>query len=80
MVVPTARRPSAPVPKDVTAYLEELEKNKDGKSDQVRDGIEIYLGLWRRALEKGVVLPSDEIGDALAKIEEKGGLYKAAEG
>ncbi|MGD0476969.1 MAG: hypothetical protein ABSB29_02245 [Nitrososphaerales archaeon] len=65
--------------KDLTEYLEELEKNKDGKPEQVRDGIEIYLGLWRRAVEKGVVLPSDEVSDALAKIEEKGGLYKAAE-
>lgn len=67
------------MPKNVTEYLEELERNKDDKPDQVRDGIEIYLGLWRRALERGVVLPSDEIGAALAKIEEKGGLYKAAE-
>lgn len=65
--------------KNVTEYLEELEKNKDDKSDQVSDGIEIYLGLWRRALEKGMVQPSDEISDALAKIEEKGGLYEAAE-
>ncbi|MGP8125281.1 MAG: hypothetical protein ACLQEQ_05340 [Nitrososphaerales archaeon] len=69
----------APEPKKVAEYLEELEKNKDGKPDQVRDGIEIYLGLWRRALEKGVVLPSDEISAALAKVEEKGGLYKATE-
>lgn len=68
----------APMLKNVTEYMEELERNKDDKPDQVRDGIEIYLGLWRRALEKGVVLPSDEISDALAKIEEKGGLYKAA--
>jgi hypothetical protein len=64
--------------KSVTEYLQELERNKDGKPDQVRDGIEIYLGLWRRVLEKGVVRPSDEISDALAKIEEKDGLYKAA--
>jgi len=65
--------------KNVTEYLEELEKNKDDKPDQVRDGIEIYLGLWRRALEKGMVQPSDEISDALSTIEEKGGLYKVAE-
>lgn len=65
--------------KDVMKYLEELERSKDGKPEQVRDGIETYLGLWRRALEKGVVLPSDEIDGTLAQIEEKGGLYKAAE-
>ena len=65
--------------KKVEDYLEELEKNKNGKPDQVREGIEIYLGLWRKALDRGVVLPSDEISAALAKVEGKGGLYKAAE-
>jgi len=69
----------APTPKKVAEYIEELERNKDEKPDQVRDGIEIYLGLWKKALEKGVILPSDEIGVALAKVEERGGLYKAAE-
>ena len=63
----------------VADYLAELERDKDDKPDQVRDGIEIYLGLWRSAVERGVVLPTDEISAALAKIEEKGGLYKAAE-
>ena len=63
---------------DVAEYLRELERSSDGKPDQVRDGIEIYLGLWRRALEEGVVRPTDEISDALAKIEEKGGLHGAA--
>jgi len=70
----------APSLKNVTEYLEELGRNKDGKPEQVREGIEIYLTLWERALDKGVVLPSDEISAALAKIEEKGGLYKAADG
>ena len=69
----------APASKSVSEYMDELEKNKSEKPDQVRDGIEIYLGLWRRALEKGVVSPSDEISAALAKVDEKGGLYKAAE-
>jgi hypothetical protein len=70
----------APSLKNVTEYLGELERNKNGKPEQVREGIEIYIGLWERALENGVVLPSDEIGAALAKIEVKGGLYKAADG
>ena len=68
-----------PMPQNVFEYLEELEKNKDDKPDPVRDGIEIYLGLWRRALEKGVVLPLKEISGALAKVEERGGLYRATE-
>lgn len=59
-------------------YLAELEANMESKPEQVREGIEIYVGLWRRAVERGVVLSSDEIGAALAKIEESGGLYKAA--
>ena len=63
----------------VSDYIEELERNKNGKPDQVRDGIEIYLELWKKAIERGAILPSDEIGQALAKVEEKGGLYKVAE-
>jgi len=68
-----------PMNMNVADYLAELERNKDDKPDQVKDGIEIYLNLWRSAVEKGVVLPSDEISAALAKIEKKGGLYRAAE-
>jgi len=63
----------------VSDYIEELERNKNGKPDQVREGIEIYLELWKKAIERGAVLPSDEIGQALTRIEEKGGLYKVAE-
>jgi len=65
--------------KRLSEYLDELEANKNSKPDQVREGIEAYIGLWHRAVEKGVVLPSDEIGVALAKVEERGGLYKVAE-
>jgi hypothetical protein len=68
------------MPKKVAEYLEELERNKDDKPEQVKDGIEIYLGLWRSAIERGVVSMSDEISAALAKVEEQGGLKKAAEG
>jgi hypothetical protein len=66
-------------PKRLSEYLAELERNKDEKPDQVREGIEIYLELWKKAVGNGVVLPSDDIGAALAKVEGKGGLYKAAE-
>jgi hypothetical protein len=61
-------------------YLSELEETKKGKPGQVADALEIYLDLWKRALGKGVVKPSDEVAVALSKIEESGGLYKAAEG
>ncbi|HYB75864.1 MAG TPA: hypothetical protein VEC08_02790 [Nitrososphaerales archaeon] len=66
-------------PKRLSEYLNELEADKDSRPDQVREGIEAYISLWQRAVEKGVVLLSDEIGAALAKVEERGGLYKVAE-
>ena len=65
--------------RDVRSYLEELERNKEGKGDQVKEGIEIYVGLWKKAIARGVVSEADGVDAALAKIEEKGGLYKAAE-
>lgn len=65
-------------PKDVRGYLQELEKRKEGKTDQVKDGIEIYVDLWRRAIERGVIEETDGVESALAKIDRKGGLYKAA--
>ncbi len=65
--------------KDVQRYLDELEKNKEGRPDQVRDGIDIYIDLWKKAIAKGIVSPSDEIDQALAKLESIGGLYRAAE-
>lgn len=66
--------------KNLEEYLKELEKGKKDKPEQVKDAIEIYLNLWRRAISRGVVAPGDEIEKALAKIDENGGLYKAAEG
>ncbi|MDG6959139.1 MAG: hypothetical protein JRN47_00440 [Nitrososphaerota archaeon] len=59
-------------------YLSELEKTKAGKDQQVKEGLEIFIGLWKRALEKGVVAESDTIDAALSKIEEVGGLYQVA--
>ncbi len=66
--------------RDVGAYLEELQKTKKERSEQVKEGLEIYIDLWKKAIENGVVSELDAVDDALAKIEEKGGLYKAAEG
>ncbi len=65
--------------RNVEEYLRELERNKGEKPDQVKDALEAYVDLWRRAIEKGIVSQTDEITEALAKIEEKGGLYQAAE-
>ncbi len=65
-------------PKDVRAYIKELEVTKEGRSEQVREGLEIYIGLWEKAIERGVVAESDPIDAALAKIDESGGLYSAA--
>jgi hypothetical protein len=33
-------------------YLAALEDKKSEKPEQVRDGIEIYVGLWRKAIER----------------------------
>jgi hypothetical protein len=63
---------------DVKGYLAELEKNKEGRPEQIKDAIDIYIDLWNKAVENGVVTQSDEITDALAKIDKKGGLYAAA--
>jgi hypothetical protein len=65
-------------PMTLGAYLEELEGKKGDKPEQVRDGIEIYVGLWKKAMEKGIADPSDELGFALEKVDKAGGLYAAA--
>ena len=60
-------------------YLKELEKTRKGKPEQVKEALEIYLDLWKRAIDKGVVSLDDEVESALSKIDEAGGLYKVAE-
>lgn len=64
--------------KDVRSYLRELEETKAGRSEQVREGLEIYVELWKKAIERGVVSESDPVDAALSKIETRGGLYAAA--
>ena len=64
--------------KDLRSYLFELGSTKEGRSEQVREGLEIYVDLWEKAIERGVVSETDAVDAALAKIEEKGGLYAAA--
>ncbi|MDV3293106.1 MAG: hypothetical protein LYZ70_02440 [Nitrososphaerales archaeon] len=65
--------------KTLGEYLRELEKAKKEKPEQVREALGIYLDLWQRAIKKGVVQHEDEVEVALSKIEQSGGLYKAAE-
>jgi hypothetical protein len=65
--------------RNVTDYLQELEKTKGQRTEQVREGLEIYIDLWRKAMEKGIVAGGDSVDEALAKVEKLGGLYKAAE-
>jgi len=64
--------------RDVRSYLEELEKTKEGRSEQVKEGLEIYIDLWRKAIGRGVVEETDGVDSALVKIEKEGGLYRAA--
>jgi hypothetical protein len=64
--------------RDVRSYLEELDKTKGDRNEQVKEGLEMYIDLWRKAIERGVIGESDEVDSALVKIEQAGGLYKAA--
>jgi hypothetical protein len=64
--------------RNVGDYIKELEKTKEERNEQVKEGLEIYIDLWRRAIERGVVNEADGVDQALAKIESEGGLYKAA--
>ncbi len=69
-----------PKAKDVKDYLEALAKTNMDRSEQVKEGLEIYIDLWRRAIQRGVIAESDSVDDALVKIEKRGGLYEAAGG
>ena len=64
--------------KDVRTYIEELERTKEGRPEQVKEGLEIYIALWQKVIERGVVEETEGIDEALAKIEKEGGLYAAA--
>jgi hypothetical protein len=66
--------------KNVGTYLAELEKTMGDREEQVKEGLGIYIDLWKKTIQNGTVQESDGVEDALQKIEEKGGLYKAAEG
>ena len=38
----------------------------------------MYIDLWMRAIERGVIGESDRVDEALTKIDSAGGLYRAA--
>jgi len=46
----------------------------------VKEGLEVYLDLWKKAVANGVVTEEDDVESALEKIEMKGGLYASADG
>ncbi len=64
--------------RNVGDYLAELERSKKDRNDQVREGLEIYIDLWKRAIGRGVIEEGDNVDEALAKMDRVGGLYKAA--
>lgn len=65
--------------KTVGQYLKELRASKAEKPRQVKDALELYIDLWEKTIEKGVVAVEDDIEEALAKIDGAGGLYTVAE-
>ncbi|GEM_PF-1245532 len=64
--------------KNVRAYVDELERSKEGRTEQVKEGLEIYIELWEKAIERGAIDETDAVDKALEKIDELGGLYSAA--
>jgi hypothetical protein len=64
--------------KNVKEYLSELERSKEDRTEQVKEGLEMYVDLWKKAIERGVVGEGDKVDEALVKIDRAGGLYKAA--
>lgn len=64
---------------NVEEYLKGLREAKKEKPEQIREALQIYIELWEKVIERGVIKMSDDIETALMKIDEKGGLYKAAE-
>lgn len=64
--------------KTVGEYLRELRQNKKEKPAEVKEALEVYIDLWESAIKNKTVSPDENIEDALAKLDAKGGLVKAA--
>ncbi|HLQ21144.1 MAG TPA: hypothetical protein VK127_02430 [Nitrososphaerales archaeon] len=65
--------------KSVEEYLKELGDAKRDKPSQIKEALQIYIDLWKKTVEKGVVQLTDDIETALTKIDKQGGLYLAAD-
>ena len=65
--------------KSVEDYLKELGDAKREKPPQIKDALQIYIDLWKKTVEKGIVQLTDDIETALTKIDKQGGLYLAAD-
>ncbi len=63
----------------VREYVEQLKETRKGKPPQIRDALDIYVELWDKVIENGTVSDEDEVGVALSKLDQVGGLYDAAE-
>ena len=65
--------------KSVEDYLKELGDAKREKPPQIKEALQIYIDLWKKTVEKGIVQLTDDIETALTKIDKQGGLYLAAD-
>ena len=61
-------------------YLSELRRAKKDKPEQIAEALEIYIRLWEAVIKKGLAGPEDGVDEALRKVDQRGGLYRAAEG
>jgi hypothetical protein len=62
----------------VREYLQQLKETKKGKPPQIREALDIYVGLWDEAIKNGTVSEEDEVSEALSKLDKAGGLYEAS--
>lgn len=61
-------------------YLSELRRAKKDKPEQIAEALETYIRLWEAVIKKGLAGPEDGVDEALRKVDQRGGLYRAAEG
>lgn len=64
--------------KTVREYLKELRQARGNKPEDVKEALDAYLDLWKKAMENGTVEETEDIADALLKLDRLGGLYEVA--
>ncbi len=64
--------------KSLRDYLKELRETRKKKPEQIREALGIYMELWERVIERGIVTGDDDVDTALSKVGAEGGLYQAA--